>query len=123
MHVPFARCHPRAARLFLGIGLVLIGAAFMVRNLLGAPVPALRFWPLALLLLALTSLVRRGFDHLGGHLLLVAALALQLKDLGQGALLARWWPLALIWLGLVKLVRSLRSPRRRTCADLPGRCA
>ena len=113
--------NPFAARLVIGIGLVLLGLAFILRNLTaGAPYPALRIWPLLLLLLAVGGFIRRGWHAFGAHLLLMAALALELKALGQTQLLARWWPLALIWLGAAKLVCSFRYRRRRLgCQDAP----
>jgi hypothetical protein len=113
--------HPTAARLVLGLGLMALGAAFLLRNLLGAqPVPAFQFWPLCLLLLALGSFVRRGGRHLAGHVLLLAALALQLKGMGHQDLLSRWWPVALVWLGLVKVLHSLGRPHRLQGPDAVG---
>ena len=118
MHACSKRGNPFAARLVIGTGMVLLGLAFILRNLIaGTTYPALRVWPLVLLLLAVGCFVRRGWHAFGGHLLLMAAVVLQLKALGQTQLLARWWPLALIWLGVAKLICSFRYRGRRDCCQ------
>lgn len=118
MHACSTRGNPFAARLVIGTGLTVLGLVFIVRNLVtGAAGPALRAWPLLLLLLAVACFVRRGWHTFGGHLLLLGAAALQLKYLGQTQLLARWWPLALIWLGLAKLACSFRYRKHKVCCQ------
>ncbi len=113
MHACLSRRNHFAARLVIGFGLILLGTAFILRNLGAIPADgALRFWPLLLALLALASFVRRSFLNFGGHLLLLAAIALQLKNLGHAELLRQWWPLGLIWLGSVKVARSLFFRKR-----------
>jgi hypothetical protein len=119
MHACVARGNHLAAKLVIGFGLIVLGLIFVLRNF-GAypPAEALRFWPLALFLLALASFARRGFLAFGGHLFLLAAIALQLKSMGYVELMARWWPLGLIWLGGLKVARSLLSRRYRvSCQD------
>jgi hypothetical protein len=113
MHPCGTRSNRFAGHLVIGTGLVLLGLLFLLRNLLpGLALPALRFWPLMLLLLAVACFVRRGWRSFGGYALLLTAAALQLNHLGH-----RWWPLALIWLGIAKLLGSSRHRRHRVCCQ------
>jgi hypothetical protein len=118
MHACSTRGNPFVSRLVIGTGLTVLGLAFIVHNLVtGTAVPALRVWPLVLLLLAAACFIRRGWHAFGGHLLLLGAVALELKQLGHAQLLARWWPLALIWLGVARLACSFRYRRHRHCCQ------
>ena len=121
MHACSTRGNPFVSRLVIGSGLTILGLVFILRNLIsGTAFPALKVWPLLLLLLAVACFIRRGWHAFGGHALLLAAAILELKYLGHTQLLAKWWPLALIWLGLAKLACSFRyRSHRHCCQDAP----
>lgn len=123
MHACSTRGNPAAAKLVFGAGLIVLGMVFILHNLIPRPgTDYLFFGPLALLLLALTRFIRRGWLNFGGNLLLLGAIALQVRDLGHHDLLARWWPAGLVWLGLIKVLHSIRrSGNLDSCQDACGR--
>ena len=101
-------------KLLVGLVLMALGVIFFLHNLgvLDAEY-ALRFWPLVLVLIALSRFWRRGFLSLSGHILLLLGIGLQIANFERYSLLERAWPLGLVWLGVILVLRAL----------FPGACS
>jgi hypothetical protein len=124
------RNHHHRPRLWLGLGLAVLGSGLLLREfgLLPAHIGLVDFWPLALILAGVSRLLRaRGFSGSLFALALVALGALVLAgNLGFVALpTARLWPALLVLLGLAFLLggaRASKGPEPST--DPPaGACA
>jgi hypothetical protein len=100
-----SRFTPKVA---FGITLILVGLVWTLHNLDLAPWALVRFWPVLLVLLGLSSLWRRGIlESVGGHLLIFAGLVGFAGEFGHEDLFCRWWPLAILWLGILLTLRAL----------------
>ncbi|MBI4914193.1 MAG: hypothetical protein HY823_15805 [Acidobacteria bacterium] len=108
-------------RVLFGLILVALGAALLLDNLgyLHLQV-SYRWWPLALVLLAVVRMVERGFLRVGPHFLLFLGLFLLAGFLEREDLIERWWPMAIVWLGVLVTLRALLPKRKPDpCENLP----
>lgn len=127
------RNHHHWPGLWLGLGLATVGGGLLARELglLSPEVRLVDFWPLILLFIGLSSLLRaRGFLGALFALMMVALGAVLLAgNLGFLALpAARLWPGLLVLLGIAFVIGGARSSRRPRPSKEPtgdaeaGRC-
>ncbi len=109
----------RRARVWIGLVLVILGAVFLLDNLTDWHFPRQTLWPIILIAVGMTNLVRRGSPGwLGGAITLLGVVFLldaldvvtfHMRDVG------RFWPVLLLVIGVQILLgnRKTRHGRAR----------